>query len=94
MQRYICSLSSDQLNIFAQSCTGSITIDPGTQIKKSFENQDLRSLYLQSSACFKIMYCPRNVSCYKLFKTICDRTLLNLRLWTMDDMVVPESLET
>ena len=40
------------------------------------------------------MYCPRNVSCNKLFKTICDRTLLNPCLRAMDDIVVPESLET
>ena len=94
MQRYIHALSSDQLSIFVQFCTGSTTIDPGNQIKVIFENQDPRSLYLQSSACFKIMYCPRNVSYYKLFKTICDRTLLNSCLWAMDDMFVPESLET
>ena len=41
MQRYIRSLSSDQLNIFVQFCTGSTTIDPDTQIKVIFENQDL-----------------------------------------------------
>ena len=94
MQRYIRSLSSDQLSIFVQFCTGSTTIDPGTQIKVIFENQDPRSLYLRSSGYFKILYCPRNVSCYKQFITICDRTLLNPCLWAMDDMVVPESLET
>ena len=94
MQRYIRSLSSDHLSIFVQFCTGSTTIDPGSQIKVIFENQDPRSLYLRSSACFKILYCPRNVSCYKLFKTVCDKTLLNPCLWAMDDMVVPESLET
>ena len=94
MQRYIRSLSSDQLSIFVQFCTGSTTIDPGSQIKVIFENQDPRLLYLRSSACFKILHCPRNVSCYKLFKTVCDKTLLNPCLWAMDDMVVPESLET
>ena len=94
MQRYIRSLSSDQLSIFVQFCTGSTTIDPGNQIKVIFENQDPRSLYLRSFACFKILYCHRNVSCYKLFKTVCDRTLLNPCLWAMDDMAVPESLET
>ena len=94
MQRYIRSLSSDQLSIFVQFCTGSTTIDPGSQIKVIFESQDPRSLYLRSFACFKILYCYRNVSCYKLFKTVCDRALLNPCLWAMDDMAVPESLET
>ena len=33
MQSYIRSLSADHLSIFVQFCTGSTTIDPGSQIK-------------------------------------------------------------
>ena len=70
MERYIRSLSSDQVSIFVQFCTGSTNIDPGTQIKIIFENQDPWSLYLRSSACFKICAVPEMsvvTNCSELF---------------------------
>ena len=94
MKRYIRSLLLAQFSIFVQFCTGSIIIDPRSQTKVIFENQDPMSQYLRSSACFKLLHCPKNVSCYKPFKTVCNRTLSNPCLWAMDDMAVPESFET
>ena len=84
--RYVRSLDRDSLSLFVQFCTSSSTIEPGSSFKVVFENQDDRNFVIRAAGCFKIFfYCPKNCSCYKQFKTVCDGVLHSPTMWSMDD---------
>ena len=83
--RHVRSLDRDPLSLFVQFGTGSSTIEPGSSIKVVSENQDDRKFVIRATACFKIFHCPKNCSCYKQFKKICDGVLHSPAMWSMDD---------
>jgi len=83
--RFLRNADGEILRLMLQFCTGSSTIDLVHLIKVMFVNQDPRHLALQAKACFKILYLPKQVASYKMFKTMCTSTLTNDALWSMHD---------
>ena len=62
-----------------------LTVDHNEKIKVEDVNQDSTCLNIASKTCFKILYIPRQIDSFNLFKTICDGSLQNPEAWRLDD---------
>ena len=85
LQRYINSSSPYNLELLLQFCTGYTKVDYNEKIKLEYVNQDSSYLNIASKTCFKILYIPRKIDYFNLFKTICDGSLQNPDAWRLDD---------
>ena len=81
LQRYINPSSPYNLELLLQFCTGCTSVDHNKKIKVEYVNHDSSYLNIASKTCFKILYIPRQIDSFNLFKTICDGSLQNPDAW-------------
>ena len=85
LQRYMNSSSPYNLELLLQLCTGCTTVYHNEKVKLEYVNQDSTYLNIASKTCFKILYIPRQIDSFNLFKTICDGNLQNVDAWRLND---------
>ena len=85
LQRYINWSSLDNIELLLQFATGCTIIDHNEKIKIEFVSQNSRHLNIASKTSFKILYIPRQIDSFNLFKTIYDQNLQNPKYWRLDD---------
>ena len=87
LRQYLSGATKETLALPLQFATGSSCIEDGCSIKVKFVNQDGYNLTITSQECFKLLYLPKQFSCFKQFKRVCDSILKNLTFWDMSDQI-------
>lgn len=84
-KRFLRNSSEDLLAEVLHYCTGSAMIDPSEKVKVIFLDQDCRNHFIGAKACFKMLYFPKKIQSFSLFKDLFEKTLREPNNWVMED---------
>ena len=83
LRQYLSGPTKETLALLLQFATESSCIEDGCS--SDVVNQDGYNLTITSQECFKLLYLPKQFSCFKQFKRVCDSILQNPTFWDMSD---------